>query len=73
MCHSTVPPACRTAVTASEYRPRPLPSTARAHPALVMAGLALNPQPTVHTFTELTGRPGTTFARWAAAGADAFR
>jgi uncharacterized protein YbjT (DUF2867 family) len=37
-----------------------------------MAELALHPQRAVPTFTQLTGRPGTTFAQWAAANADAF-
>src|ERR1700754_926518 len=38
-----------------------------------MAELPRHPQPAVPTFTQLTGRPGTTFAQWAAANAGAFR
>jgi uncharacterized protein YbjT (DUF2867 family) len=32
-----------------------------------------HPQPTTTTVTDLTGRPGTTFAQWAEANADLFR
>ena len=36
-----------------------------------IALLAQHPQPAVPTVAELTGRPGTTFAAWAAANAGA--
>jgi uncharacterized protein YbjT (DUF2867 family) len=38
-----------------------------------MAEQARHPQPAVPTFTLLTGRPGATFAQWAAANTGAFR
>jgi uncharacterized protein YbjT (DUF2867 family) len=38
-----------------------------------MAVLAQHPQRPIPTVTEITGRPGTTFAEWAAANVDQFR
>ncbi|MEN3263863.1 hypothetical protein [Pseudonocardia sp.] len=38
-----------------------------------MAVLAQHPQRPVPTVAEITGRPGTTFAEWAAANVDQFR
>jgi hypothetical protein len=38
-----------------------------------LALLAAHPQRAVQTVAELTGRPGTTFASWAAANAGPFQ